>query len=282
LTDPNLYNGKADDPKTAVLLRPSYGAPTPMCEKSVHQAIQFTDDYTPHKLFCMEPRTGHQLVVRNMCIKDALKTCPDAKKLILIDTDTVIAPDAFCRLLAHDVDIVGALFVRDGHLGNGGKSHGYLPTFLKYVPGTDHIYAPYGGPFDSKLHGGEFGCRYLVGMGLTVIDRKVLEKIKPPWFACPPLGDSAMRPDTYFCEKAQDLGFKIYCDLSVWTGHEKLQVLTLAHFAPVLVDHMNDRKPRIVEGAEYWMDYYKRLKEHQNNAIGAKQGDSRREVAIAR
>lgn len=59
------------------------------------------------------------------------------------------------------------------------------------------------------------GC----GMHFTLIRRDVIEAMGPrgPWWRFE--GDETGGEDFYFCRKARALGFKIYADLSVQTGH---------------------------------------------------------------
>lgn len=55
------------------------------------------------------------------------------------------------------------------------------------------------------------------GMHFTLIKRKVLETIPPPWFMRSEATGAG--EDFYFCKKAKDHGFEIWSDLSVQTGH---------------------------------------------------------------
>ncbi len=55
-----------------------------------------------------------------------------------------------------------------------------------------------------------------VGGHFMVIHREVLEAIKPPYFMNTSLNAGE---DFYFCRKVRKAGFKIYADLSAYTGH---------------------------------------------------------------
>jgi hypothetical protein len=54
------------------------------------------------------------------------------------------------------------------------------------------------------------------GMHMTLIHRRVFEKIDPPWFVMNP---ERSGEDFYFCKKVQKAGIKMVCDLSIHTGH---------------------------------------------------------------
>ena len=57
---------------------------------------------------------------------------------------------------------------------------------------------------------------YAAGSAGMVIRRRVLEAMTPPWFE---FGVEHRGEDIHFCEKAQELGFKIHADLDMSLGH---------------------------------------------------------------
>ena len=216
-----FYTGEDDPPKTAALVRVQYGSMKHETEICMLHAITFINNNSNHTLEILQPFKGHQSMARNAAIAASLKMCPKSTKFILMDSDSVFMPDAFIRLLRSDLDVVGAMFVR--------SQPDYYPCFSrKRKNGQD--YCVYLGPMDGRIAGGSGDN--LIGMGLTCIDRKVLEKVPPPWFAEPPdpRTGNVVRPDVYFCEKIQEYGYKIHCDTSIQTGHIKEEILMFRHF----------------------------------------------------
>jgi hypothetical protein len=65
-----------------------------------------------------------------------------------------------------------------------------------------------------------FECQS-VGFGCTLIDLKIFEFIPMPWFILGYEEDniSPMTEDVYFCTKARDAGFTVWCDPTIKTGH---------------------------------------------------------------
>lgn len=213
----------------AALIMAQYGDKTVHCRESVIGGVQYANGHTKHTLYMSMPFIGHQLKARNSGVIQSLKGFPDADVFIFVDSDSVFNFDAFSILL-DDVqeggyDIIGALFVK------GADKHG--TTFMRKHPRKPGHFCPFMGPLGNKdvgIIGGDGDN--VIGLGLTAVKREVLEKIPKPCFAMPPQenSNSCIRPDVYFCLQAQDLGFKIWCDLRIPTGHEKLYIYTLDDF----------------------------------------------------
>lgn len=55
-----------------------------------------------------------------------------------------------------------------------------------------------------------------IATGAMMIHRSVLESMKPPWFEYP---EGGISEDLWFCLKAKELGYPIYCDFSTICGH---------------------------------------------------------------
>lgn len=123
--------------------------------------------------------------------------------LWLMDDDHTFGPDILRRLIAHDKDIVGPLVL--------GRR-----TPFKTSARID------GEPLDRDAEPGLYEVDYAGGAGL-LIKRHVFEAIEPPWFwngrLDPDDSSSHQSDDYYFCEKAREAGFSIYCDTSVLMGH---------------------------------------------------------------
>lgn len=106
--------------------------------------------------------------------------------LLFVDGDMVFGPDAMIRLLAHDLDIVGARYNK-------------RVTGQTTVPGCNHILAPV--PF--------------VPTGFLLIAASVFEKIGRPCFSM----QGAESEDVYFCDKAIAAGYQVWCDPTIVVRH---------------------------------------------------------------
>ena len=128
--------------------------------------------------------------------------------LWLMDDDQVFQEDVLKRLLAHELPIVGPLVLRrhppfEPCPGiEGGKN---LP--LDQPPGLREV-------------------QYTGGAGL-LIHRDVFDAIEPPWFNHG-IGSEGIHfsDDAYFCHRAREAGFKIFCDTSVTLAHLAVAFIT--------------------------------------------------------
>lgn len=123
--------------------------------------------------------------------------------LWLMGDDHVFDADIVERLLAHNADIV-------------------VPHCLKrYPPWPAVVYS-------HQDENGMFHKADLPEQGLTeiwaagsagmLIRRAVVEALADPWFQSKP-GGAGLNEDLYFCEKAREAGFRIFCDPAVPLGH---------------------------------------------------------------
>ena len=136
---------------------------------------------------------------RNMLVTLAREQ--GATHILFIDADMTFPNNALDRLVAHGKDIVGATAARRkgrtdavGNTLDGGPLH-----------------------FDEPLVRME-----LLGLPFMLIDLKVFEKLRAPWFAEPPTEDGGLvAEDEYFCDAALAAGYDIWCDtkLSLEMGH---------------------------------------------------------------
>jgi len=121
---------------------------------------------------------------------------PNAKDhthLIWIDSDMVFPANSLDDLINHDKDIVGVNYcARQG-----------APRFTASKDGKRF----YTKPDSTGLEKVD-----ILGFGLMCVKREVLEKMKYPWCDFITLGDSVMGEDEYFCSKAANVGYEIFCD----------------------------------------------------------------------
>jgi GT2 family glycosyltransferase len=105
------------------------------------------------------------------------------------------------RLLSHNKDIVGANYNRRSYPSQS-------LTLFKCLAGTY---------YNKELPKTLFECD-AIGTGCLLIKADVFKKISKPWFFYG-AEDRMIGEDIYFCEKAKEAGFKIWCDPNLEVGH---------------------------------------------------------------
>lgn len=127
--------------------------------------------------------------------------------LLLIEDDHLVPQDALIRLLAHNVDIVSALYVQ--------RRIPFTPVIFDAINEKGQV-------FYRPLKKGDKGLVSVkaCGGGCLLIRRRVFETLTPPyWF----YGDStfvdACNHDINFSKKATAAGFKLWADLDLAIMH---------------------------------------------------------------
>jgi len=133
---------------------------------------------------------------RNNLVKEALKTS-DFTHMLMIDDDHQFEPDLALKLLAHDVDIVGALAFK--------RRPEYTPCV--YRKKEDGLHYPILPEVFQEVD--------VVGSGAILIKMEVLKKLTFPYFETFYTKDNPPRHysvDFDFCMKSKKAGFKIFVD----------------------------------------------------------------------
>lgn len=136
---------------------------------------------------------------REELVKMAIKL--KCTHLLFLDTDMFFEKDALLRLLERKKDIIGVQYKT--------RKEPSLATAF-----------PLEG--DSFYNGeGDFQQAKSVATGFMLINLKVFEKIKEPWFfwKSDENGQITMGEDYWFCDKAREAGYEVWCDLSIPIGH---------------------------------------------------------------
>lgn len=122
--------------------------------------------------------------------------------LFLVDDDMIYAPDTLEKLVASMKPIIGAKYHvrRDVEEGN--------PDVIEYLNDED------------KDRTDIFDCKAIAG-GCLLISTEVLKNVPQPhfWYKIFPNGMVEMSNDWWFCEKAREAGYEIWCDGSLYPGH---------------------------------------------------------------
>lgn len=121
--------------------------------------------------------------------------------LLFLDDDHVFEDDLLERLLAHDVDIVGALYLR--------RDMPYTPIcYESRIPVGKYV------PIKLADHPKNALVKVdAVGTGGMLVRRRVFETMDDPWFK-----RGRMTEDMIFCSEVREL-FDIHCDLGTRMGH---------------------------------------------------------------
>lgn len=120
--------------------------------------------------------------------------------LLFLDDDGVFAPDLLTRLLARNVDVVGALYLRRD-----------MP--FSAIAYEDVLEDGRFVPLEVKAHPADAMVKVrAVGTGGMLIRRAVFEKMGPPWFR----RDEPHTEDMIFCIEC---GSEIHVDLGARIGH---------------------------------------------------------------
>lgn len=169
---------------------------------------------------------GHFCGGSNICINriDAVYQAREtqASWILFIDSDMAIPVDLMTRLVSHDVDIVSGVYF--------GKVRPFMPIVARWTDPTDHSrgYTPLRDIPDTDQLMEVDG----VGGGCLLVKTEVFDKIPEPFFEFKgPVGQKyPYGEDWTFCQKAQDAGYKIWCDPLSKCGHIGDATYTVNHF----------------------------------------------------
>jgi hypothetical protein len=158
----------------------------------------------------------------------------DADWILWCDADHVFPKDAFCRLWAHGLDVVGANYARRGKPT--------APTAARIVGDTDRANLVY--TTEEKAVAGEIEQVDHLGFGFCLMRAHVFDALQihaeskgersmMPLFEmrANPNGTGIVGEDVFFFKKVREAGFKVWCDhgLSWEVGHIHRNILTNAH-----------------------------------------------------
>lgn len=150
-------------------------------------------------------RIGNQLTAaRNQIIEAA-----EGNWLWWMDDDHVFDVNLLPYLLSLKKDMVAPLYImrqmppmptmRITHIDENGKERHAVPNIWINPPGLYEV--------DST------------GMAGLLVKRKVWEKMSKPYFITGHIHPDENAEDIYFCNRAKELGFKLYVDTRVVIGH---------------------------------------------------------------
>lgn len=141
------------------------------------------------RAFVINAKSSLVMVGRNQCVEAARMA--KATHILFLDSDIIFPADTLSRLLSHQKDIVGGLYVQ--------RTPPHLPLGITIENTHEAITS---------------GLRRMKQMptGCLLIKLSIFDKLSKPWFNTKEVGEKIMGEDFYFCERALQAGFEIWCD----------------------------------------------------------------------
>lgn len=125
-----------------------------------------------------------------------------ASHLFFVDTDMYFQGNTLEQLLSHDKDIIGV------HYNQRGLP---LRSTVRSKNSKDEIVV-------AEIKDELFEC-YAVGSGCMLINMKVFDTIEKPWFFYGSEEENPATEDVWFCGRAKDKGFTVWCDPTLSVKH---------------------------------------------------------------
>jgi len=141
--------------------------------------------------------------VRNDLANQALNE--GCSHLLMMDTDQVYKPDTITKLLAHDVDVVGALVHR--------RYPPFSPILYRGTLGN-YEYVP-----DDEMFSGELVEVDATGCGCILFNTGVFIDTDYPWFKIEKKDGKTVGEDIGFCSRIRSKGYKVFVDTSATVDH---------------------------------------------------------------
>lgn len=147
---------------------------------------------------------------RNYCVVQAQRNGSDY--LLFVDDDMTFPADTLNRLLAHNKDVIGVNSY--SRCLPPSSTVGLMDKKGEYMHPDKHT------EWEMQIPDGLFKA-YFVGAGVLLIDMKVFEKIKKPYFhfTTDKNGQIIHGEDGYFCNQVKKAGMDVWCDSSLPIFH---------------------------------------------------------------
>lgn len=156
-----------------------------------------------------------------------------ATHLLWLDADIVLPPDGLMKMIKHNMPVVGALCFQ--------KVSPYRPVIYLKSPKYKNVHV-----FCEDYPKGLMEV-HRTGTGALLVKSEVVKNIEYPWFR---FRDDELHPgkmlgeDLYFCERAQEAGYRIYVDTKIIAKHLRTEGYTETHW---LNEKKKVHKPKKIE-----------------------------------
>lgn len=158
---------------------------------------------TGDRLQLFHEHGAHLVQQRNRLVEAALEV--DATHVIFVDSDSAFPKDAFDRLMAHNLPVVGVNFStrRPPFRGVAAYEHPKGSHRLIPVPINPNLT----GLFEADV----------TGTGMVCIETEVFRRIEKPWFDVQYIAETEgfWSEDAVFSLKVREAGIPIYIDLDL-------------------------------------------------------------------
>ena len=139
--------------------------------------------------------------------------------MLQIDSDMTFPPDALCRLIDRNVDVITGVYV--------GKEEHHKPVLFTELHKDDANCGPYGlkSGLAELMREDLFtvaGC----GAGFLLVREHIIRLMrihKHEWFR----PYDGLGEDVSFCQRCKEMGIKVYADKTIPMGHTKFTEYTL-------------------------------------------------------
>jgi len=206
-----------------VVATPRCGPPTWLYLDS----LRMLEAPAPGYKYLYNPKVVAVDVARNWIVERILGEpgLADCEWVLWLDADAEVHPGTLKRLLSWGMPVVGALCFTVGvpvvptvYRGQAEGDTRWVRTdwvhewILEHPQLQTHRAAMVEPRPEGALRVVDF-----TGFHCILVHRRVLERMERPWFRA--TYDKANGEDRYFCERAQEIGYEVFVDLSVVAGH---------------------------------------------------------------
>lgn len=162
-------------------------------------AMMMAVSATRYRMALTDARSSLPANARNQCVEAAQAVKADW--LLMIDADMRFPYDTLVRLMAHEKDVVGGVYVRRGTTDQ--------------IIGTPLVPDDVTGLTEMQQ----------IGTGCILINMKVFDLLPRPWFRHNDEAGNNVGEDIQFCRMVRDRGVSVWADIDLDLGHVDQVVL---------------------------------------------------------
>ena len=196
----------ADKPRVLVGV-PGFAGVQPECQENFFAlAFRLGRDHPGFDFIIKIIIKKEQWRARNNLVHMALANACDY--LLMLDDDMLVPHELFTKLLAHDKDVVGALYWQ-----RGGAHH---PVLMDTPERDDGSYdLKFLSPFDERILKKGLHPVDVIGGGCMLFKVDVFRKLQQPYF----WWEAEEGTDIAICRRLREAGVSIWADTSIELGH---------------------------------------------------------------